>query len=265
MVAFAVNISSPTGASNFLSISTSLPPTLIGMRCDYAALASVQLSAVYIPGGAQLNTDNSSTATLATAIAAANAAPTCPPTPNRVLSVDGAQHAIMRGLTTAASSPWASIAVSIGVASTASGVSQVAAAVTAATASSFPRTTAAWAPVWGYTAQSWISTFGSPLALASEVVVINAASFSSGPTLSPTISSSSQVTQTATVMASISASIAPPTGSNSSPNIGAIVGGAVGGVAVIAGVIILAVCCVHARAKRLHIEEVKAAAVAAQA
>ena len=169
------NLTSPVGGSSALTPST-LATTLTGLRCDYASLVGLLLGAVHIPSGAQINT-NSSAATLATAISAANAASTCPAA-TRMLA---AAPAARRGLVTVASAPWASVAINIGVTSTAAAAAQVAAAVAAATAASFPRTIAAWAPAWGYSATTWVTDIGSPMALASVVTTTNYASFSPIP------------------------------------------------------------------------------------
>ena len=182
-----MNLTAPAGASNVLSLPGSLAETLTGLRCDYASLAGLSLGAVRVPGGTQINTTSSSAATLATALAAANAATVCPPASRALLAAPAA-----RDLASVATAPWASVAVSIGLGSTATAASQVAADVAAATAASFPRTTAAWAPVWGYDTATWVAAIGSPLALASTVAVTNAASFSPVPAAADTGLTTSQ-------------------------------------------------------------------------
>lgn len=191
IVAFVAELFSPIGAASVLAPSASLPATLLGLRCDYAALVGVAVPAVRIAGGEQINT-NSSAETLAAAIAAANAATTCNA---RVLRADH-PAAQPRRLQASLTTPWAAIAVNIGVISSAGGAAQVAQLVSAASASAadFPLTTAGWAPMWGILPAQWSTTYGSPLALvAGSVVVDNAASFSPLPAPAPGLSNSQQL------------------------------------------------------------------------
>lgn len=227
-VVFVANLTSPVGTVNALAFSSSLPSTLLALRCDYASLVGSALTAVRIPSGTQVAA-NASAASLAAAIAAANAGTACP----LALRLLGGAR---RRLAGTVSAPWASIAVDIGVVASASAADGIAALVNGAAAASFPRTTAAWAPVWGYSATGWLASIGSPLVLAQAAIVVNAASFSPVP--------------------------APPSAAPPS-NIGAIVGGVIGGVAVVAGLVVAAIC--FARSRRLGVEELKAAAEAAQA
>lgn len=175
-----MNITSPIGTSPALTPSGSLTDTLAGLRCDYAALVGLSLSAVTIPGGSQINTANSSAAVLASAIAAANAVTTCAPASRALLGVDSGLPAHRR-LQSVQTTPWAGITVHIGASTSASGAASIGAKVLSAAASAFPRTISAWAPVWGLTAPQWLTNVGSPVALASPVSVNNAASFSPQP------------------------------------------------------------------------------------
>lgn len=181
-----VNLTSPVGATSVPgALATSLAATLTGVRCDYAAVAGVSLAAVRIPSGTQLNA-NATAAELAAAIYSANAATACPPASRRALELADAVAPGSRALQGGASAAWAVLAVNIGAGTTQGGAAALAAAVLAAPATAFPLTTASWAPFWGYSSQSWLSTIGSPLGLvASSVTTLNAASYSSAPTVSP--------------------------------------------------------------------------------
>ena len=175
-----MNITSPIGTSPALTPSGSLTDTLAGLRCDYAALVGLSLSAVTIPGGSQINTANSSASVLASAIAAANAVTTCAPASRALLGVDSGLPAHRR-LQSVQTTPWAGITVHIGASTSASGAASIGAKVLSAVASAFPRTISAWAPVWGLTAPQWLTDIGSPVALASPVSLNNALSFSPQP------------------------------------------------------------------------------------
>jgi hypothetical protein len=143
-------------------------------------LVGLSLSAVTIPGGSQINTANSSAANLASAIAAANAVTACAPAGRALLGVDSGLPA-HRSLQSVQTTPWAGITVNIGASTSADGAASIGAKVLSAAASAFPRTISAWAPVWGLTAQQWLTDIGSPVALASPVSVYNVVSFSPLP------------------------------------------------------------------------------------
>jgi len=182
------------GASSVGALAAALAATLAGMRCDYAAVAGVPLASVRLSGGVQLN-PNATAAELASAIASANAAAACAPAVRRALEGEASEAAAAGGRAlqgaVAASAAWATIAVNVGAGTSQAGAAAIAAALLAAPATAFPRTTAAWAPFWGYTAQGWLAALGSPLALiASSLATLNAASFSPVPV--PFVYSSSQ-------------------------------------------------------------------------
>ena len=153
------------------------------MRCDFAAVAGVALAAVRIPGGAQINV-NSTTADLAAAIAVANAnAGSCAVNSRQLAAeVSGAAAAPRAAQSLVVTLPWATVAVNIGAVTSAAGAAAIVANILAATAAAYPRTTAAWAPVWGYLPAAWVLAIGSPLALvANSLKSSNAASYSPAP------------------------------------------------------------------------------------
>ena len=165
------------------------------MRCDYAALARVSLSAVRLTGGVQLNA-NSTQAILTAAIAAANAAIACPSA--RALTSEGGagdpppSAALRRHLQSTATAPWSTVSLNLGVGTSAAGAAAIAQVVLTAPASAFPLTTAAWAPLWGFaSAAAWQAAIGSPLAVVvGSVANFNAATYS--PVPAPTFVLSSQ-------------------------------------------------------------------------
>jgi hypothetical protein len=193
IIAFQANLTAPVGASSVGSLVAALAATLAGMRCDYAAVAGVPLASVRLSGGVQLD-PNATAAELASAIASANTAAACAPAVRRALEGEAAAAAAggraLQGAS-AASAAWATIAVNVGAGTSQAGAATIAAALLAAPTTAFPRTTAAWAPFWGYTAQGWLAALGSPLTLiASSLTTLNAASFSPVPV--PFVLSSSQ-------------------------------------------------------------------------
>ena len=175
------------GSSDVLPLPASLAATLAGLRCDYATLVKVLLSAVRITGGLQINTTYSNQAGLVAAIAAGNAAAACPLPASRAL-LPVTLPASSRRLQSVATAPWATIAVSIG--SSAAGALAVASAVRSAPATAFPLTTASWAPVWNFSVPVWTQVIGSPVALDDASLSV---AFASGAPSSSSLSSQQQL------------------------------------------------------------------------
>lgn len=170
-------------------MSLALTATLIGLRCDYAAYAGVALAAVRIPGGTQIST-NFSSAELIAVIAAANAAVNC--TAQRLLAIGVANVAAAaatdaaaahRSLQQTTTVPYANVDVSIIVTMSAVGAFAVAASVASAPIPAFPRTTAAWAPLWSYSVTGWQTAVGFPFDInVGSITTSNSVTYSPKPT-----------------------------------------------------------------------------------
>jgi len=157
------------------------------MRCDYAALAKLALSAVSITSGSPAN--SSAVASVITAgVALANAGTSACSAARRALAGGGA-----RALQTvvAVTLPYAALSVLIGASTSAAGAAAIAAAVQSPTAT-FPNTLQAWAPTWGLTSATWTAAgYNSPVATSDDEVINNAASFSPMP--GPVLTSQQQL------------------------------------------------------------------------
>lgn len=140
---------------------SSLAPSLLVFRCDVAAAAALALSAVRISAGTP-GDSSISRAVILDAIRIANAGTACSGT--RRLS-GGSSRVLF-----ASAGKFATLGTSVSLAgSSAASASAVVAAITAA---SFPLTAAAWTPLWGFSAATWVATFGAaPLSVVAGSVV----------------------------------------------------------------------------------------------
>ena len=118
---------------------------------------------------------------LAAAQAPANAVTVCPPTSAR--RALGAEYRSRSAQVAVGTLPWANISIQIASASTAAALSAIVAAVSSSSArsSAFPRTTAAWAPVWALAPATWVADYGTPFVLATPPAAYNSVSFSPMP------------------------------------------------------------------------------------
>jgi hypothetical protein len=156
------------------------------MRCDYALLANLALSAVSITSGSPVNSSAAASAITA-GVALANAGTSSCSAARRALAGAGA-----RALQTAAATlPFATFSLLIGASTSEAGAAAIAAAVQSPTAT-FPNTLQAWAPTWGLTSATWTAAgYNSPVATSDDEVINNAASFSPMP--GPVLTSQQQL------------------------------------------------------------------------
>jgi hypothetical protein len=156
-------------------------------------VAAVPVQQVRFTGGRRAGSSAPSSI-VASAIATANAATSCPPARRALLASDAtALGAQSRGLQAVGAVPWATLDLLIGASATAAGAAGIAAAVATAGSSAYPRTLNAWAPTWGYTSAQWVASVGSPVAVArGSIIVSNAVSFSPAPAVNNDGLSSSQ-------------------------------------------------------------------------
>jgi len=150
------------------------------MRCDYALLANLALSAVSITSGSPVNSSAAASAITA-GVALANAGTSSCSAARRALAGAGA-----RALQTAAATlPFATFSLLIGASTSEAGAAAIAAAVQSPTAT-FPNTLQAWAPTWSLTSVTWTAAgFGSAVTTSNDATIAHSASFSPVPVLSP--------------------------------------------------------------------------------
>lgn len=157
------------------------------MRCDYALLAQLALSAVSIAAGSPANS-SAVAADITAGIALANAGTISCSAARRALAGAGA-----RALQTAAAAtlPYATLSMLIGASTSAAGAAAIAAAVESPSAT-FPNTLQAWAPTWSLTAVTWTAAgYSSPVTTSNDATIANAASFS--PVPGPVLTSEQQL------------------------------------------------------------------------
>ena len=172
LVAFQLVLFSPSGSGAALPLPRALADTLAALRCDCAAFAGVELAAVRVARGAAINTGANATAELvAGAVAAANDASACAPTGGSRRRRHRGRELRLRALQVAAL-PWADFNLTIGVSAASAAGAAAATAALANAASSFPRSTAAWAPVWAYTPAAWAAAIGTAFALVPSSLAV---------------------------------------------------------------------------------------------